>query len=229
MRGLVLLCLLPAALSGMNFGWNGPASTTSGAEPSLVPVCNSGQESCGCCLMQKQINRMEQFFNYSVQELKTQLMNSKTNLNYMRASRSAFSVALNNANTLTCFGPFANDKPIIFKNIFINLGNNYNEQTGIFTAPRAGVYSFSISIYSLAASGKAQASCASLRVNGNEAAPLSERNGKDREDSSTAVAAVQLKAGDQVVASLLQGCDICDDVNHYSTFTGFLLYATDKA
>lgn len=50
----------------------------------VFSVCNSGQESCGCCLMQKQINRMEQFFNYSVQELKTQLMNSKTNLNYMR-------------------------------------------------------------------------------------------------------------------------------------------------
>uniref|UniRef100_A0A3Q0RUJ7 Cerebellin 20 n=1 Tax=Amphilophus citrinellus TaxID=61819 RepID=A0A3Q0RUJ7_AMPCI len=186
--------------------------------------CAADQSSCGCCLMQRQISRMERLFNKSVNLLKDELMSSKLILNNVR-SRSAFSVALNNNSAVTSYGPFSSDSIIKYKHIFINLGDGYNAETGIFTVPRSGVYSLSVTIY-----GTARLilnNCATLQVNNQNVAELTEKNGQDLEDSNTAVVAVQLKAGDRVSVKLLQGCSINDDFNHYNTFTGFLLYASD--
>lgn len=101
-------------------------------------------------------------------------------------------------------------------------------QTGIFTAPRSGVYSLALTIYAI--NGFADSSllvCAILQVNGKVVADLHQNRGEDLEDSATAVVAVKLKAGDKVSVSLPKNCFVCDDNKHYNTFTGFLLYATD--
>lgn len=143
-------------------------------------------------------------------------------------SRSAFSVALNNEEDLKCFGSFRDDKLITYSHIFINLGNGYNQQTGIFTAPRAGVYSLALTVYSDAGSpGNTLAACAALQVNGKSVAEPREKNMQDQEDSATAVVAVHLNAGDKVSVNLPIGCFLCDNKSHYNTFSGFLLYATD--
>lgn len=144
------------------------------------------------------------------------------------ASRSAFSVALTNGKNLKCFGPFRDDKLIIYEHIFINLGDGYSAETGIFTVPRSGVYSLALTVYSDAGSpGNTLAACASLRVNGQVVAGPREKNMQDQEDSATIVVALHLQAGDQVAVNLPIGCFLCDDNSHYNTFTGFLLYATD--
>ncbi|XP_044057282.1 complement C1q-like protein 2 [Siniperca chuatsi] len=225
MRAIVLLCLLHAAFGqDKPFSWNGPVRTGPNADPDQSSACLVDQASCGCCLMQKQVQRMEWFFNITHEEMKKELTKSKMALDNMRASRSAFSVALNNDKSLNCYGPFTNDKLIVYKHAFINLGDGYNVQTGIFTVPRSGVYSLTVTIY---ATGSTLATCANLQVNGQVVSALLEQNGQDLEDSATVVVAMKLKAGDQVAVNLPKGCFVCDNSSHYNTFTGFLLYATD--
>ncbi|XP_045930070.1 cerebellin 20 [Micropterus dolomieu] len=229
MRAIVLLCLLHEAFGQDTlFSWNGPGRVNVPiAEPNPSDDCLLNQASCGCCLMQRQIQRMEWFFNITYDEMKKELTKSKTALDNMRASRSAFSVALNNEKSPTCYGPFPTDRLIIYKHVFINLGDGYNVQTGIFTVPRSGVYSLTVTIYATGLPGNKLVTCANLQVNGQVAYPLIEQNGQDLEDSSTVVMAIKLKAGDQVAVNMPKGCFVCDNNNHYNIFTGFLLYATD--
>ncbi|CAK6974949.1 uncharacterized protein LOC128359814 [Scomber scombrus] len=171
---------------------------------------------------------MEGFFNVGLEEIKNELTKAKKVLDNMRASRSAFSVALSSDSTMKCHVPFTINKNIVYQHVFLNLGGGYDEQTGIFTVPYSGVYSLTLTLYGNAVFlGEKLSTCASLRVNTQVVGTIVERNGSDREDSATVFVAVELKAGDQVAVSLLEGCFICDDNNHYNTFTGFLLYSTD--
>ncbi|KAM9359158.1 caprin-2-like [Symphorus nematophorus] len=231
MRAIVLLCLLEAAFTQANdYSWMGPGKTTKteGVNPKTENVCVTDQASCGCCLMQQQIHRMKEFFNMSLNELEKELTKTKNVLNNIRASRSAFSLALTNANSLKCFGPFRDDKLITYQHVFINLGGGYNPDTGIFTVPRSGVYSLALTVYSDAGSpGNTLAACAGLLVNGQVMAGPREKNMQDQEDSATIVMAIHLNAGDKVAVNLPIGCFLCDDNSHYNTFTGFLLYSTD--
>nr|XP_046244865.1 complement C1q-like protein 4 [Scatophagus argus] len=228
MRVIVLLCLLHGqyAWDEPQYSWDPPdhSDTRTYVDPALS-VCLLDQGSCGCCLMQKQMQRMEWHFNITYAEMMKEMTKTKMTLDNMRASRSAFSVALNSDQTLKCFGPFSNDKLITYKHVFINLGNGYSVQTGIFTVPRSGVYSLSVTIYADGSSSGTMAACATLQVNGKLVSELLEQNGQDLEDSATLVVAMKLKAGDQVAVNLPQGCVICDQNRHYNTFTGFLLYA----
>ncbi|XP_017286111.1 C1q-related factor isoform X2 [Kryptolebias marmoratus] len=222
----MFLCLLHAAfVHGFEFPWSEYGQKSLSTDSAPISVCRYDPASCGCCLMQRQIQRMEQFFNNTVTELNQELTNTKMILHNLRASRSAFSVALNNQASLSCFGPFSDDRLIIYQHVFLNLGDNYNPQTGVFTVPSSGAYSLAVTIYGLVSPDKNLASCANLQVNGQTVAPLSEKHGPDSEDSSTAVVAVHLNAGDKVSVSLPSGCTVCDDSHHFNTFTGFLLYA----
>ncbi|XP_070684720.1 complement C1q-like protein 4 [Pempheris klunzingeri] len=231
MRAIVLLCLLKAAfIQAGEYSWTGPDKNpgNGGKDPNTDNVCLQDQASCGCCLMQQQIHRMKLFFNMSLNELEKELVKTKTILNNVRASRSAFSVALTNENNLKCFGPFRDDRLIVYKHLFINVGDGYNVDTGIFTVPRSGVYSLALTVYSDAGSpGNTLAACATLEVNGQVVARPREKNMQDQEDSATVVVAYHLKAGDQVAVNLPIGCFLCDNNSHYNTFTGYLLYATD--
>ncbi|KAM9732896.1 complement C1q-like protein 4 [Menidia menidia] len=227
MRVFLFMCLLGVTLSeNFDYQWGGPGGKT---ESEGTDVCLTDQTSCGCCLMQQQIHRMKTFFNTSLNELEKELLKTKNVLNSVRASRSAFSVALTNENSLTCLGPYrGEERLIVYKHVFINLGGGYSVDTGVFTVPRSGVYSLALTVYSDAGSpGNTLAACATLLVNGQVVAGPSETNMQDQEDSATIVIALHLKAGDKVAVNLPIGCFLCDDSSHYNTFTGFLLFATD--
>uniref|UniRef100_A0A3Q3K439 C1q domain-containing protein n=1 Tax=Monopterus albus TaxID=43700 RepID=A0A3Q3K439_MONAL len=187
--------------------------------------CLTDQSSCGCCLIQKQMQRLEEHFNKTTEELNKEVTKSKTALQNI-TSRIAFSVTFTDTRFL-CYGPFRDDKPIIYNNVFLNLGGGYNVGTGIFTVPRSGVYTIAISIYSDAgAAGSLLAACASLQVNGQLVAASTDKNSYDQEDSATIVVVLQLRAEDQVAVNLLKDCFLCDN-SHYNTFSAFLLYAAE--
>ncbi|XP_076591394.1 C1q-related factor-like [Chaetodon auriga] len=232
MRAIVLLCLLHAAFG--QYFWDESPYSWDGPEVGIVPstnpdpsACLTDQASCGCCLMQGWIQRMEMFMNITAEELNKELKETKMILDNMRGSRSAFSVALNNDKSFDCYGPFSTDKLIAYKHTFINLGGNFDMQSSMFTVPRSGIYCLSVTIYTTSSSGSSLAACANLHVNGKVVSALGEQNGQDFEDSVTIVEAMKLKAGDQVAVSLPKGCVVCDHKSHFNTFTGFLLYATD--
>ncbi|XP_067363964.1 complement C1q-like protein 2 [Channa argus] len=228
MKALALLFLLLATLGETTiYPWDGPLGTTTQTDLDTSTVCLTDQASCGCCLIQKQIQRLEGFFNQTTDELNKELTKSKMALNNIRASRSAFSVALNNDTMFSCYGPFTDNKLITYKHVLINLGGSYNMQTGMVNVPRTGVYSLTVTIYGKGLSGGTLSTCANLQVNGKVVSSIFEQNGQDLEDSSSSVVTVALKAGDQVAVNLTKGCFICDNNSHYNTFTGFLLYATD--
>ncbi|XP_035242039.1 cerebellin 20 [Anguilla anguilla] len=223
MRGLLLLCLFGTVLG--NYSWNGPGQEVP-TKPTSDNVCLTDTASCGCCLMQKQMHRMEGYFNMSLDELQRKVNRAQAALNNVRSSRSAFSVAL--TDTRRCVGPNRGGSPIVYEYVFLNLGDNYNRVDGVFTAPRAGVYSLALTVYSdSGAPGSLLMACANLRVNGADVAKLNDDNDEDQEDSATAVLALQLAAGDRVSVYLPAGCSLCDNASHYNTFSGFLLYATD--
>lgn len=50
-------------------------------------VCLLDQASCGCCLMQTQLERMEWFFNITFEEMNKELTKSKMALDNMRGER----------------------------------------------------------------------------------------------------------------------------------------------
>ena len=110
---------------------------------------------------------------------------------------------------------------IVFDTVETNIGDAYNATSGIFTAPTDGVYVFSATI---------------LSVPGHSASILYYKNHKnevgfsfeppsDKSVSAAKTIILELTRGDKVVLKI---ADLDDAIlgNGYSTFTGFLLWAT---
>ncbi|KAK7882837.1 hypothetical protein WMY93_029011 [Mugilogobius chulae] len=205
-----------------------PNPGNAGGVSDNVPPCEADQESCGCCLMHQQISRMKENFNFSLNALKEELNKAVATLEQFRSTRSAFSVSLFSDSTISQHGPFRDDDIIKYKHVFLNMGNNYNPNTGVFTVPRTGVYNLALTVYSdSGAPGNTLAVCASLQVNGQELTGPRDVNLQDQEDSASVSLVVKLNTGDKVSVNLPIGCFLWDDINHYNTFSGFLLYTLD--
>ncbi|KAM7399670.1 hypothetical protein PAMP_018918 [Pampus punctatissimus] len=190
-------------------------------------ACHTDQESCGCCLMQQQLHRLKTYFNETLNTLEKEYLQTKQSLDIMETSRTAFSAGLF-SDDHKCYGPYNFNTLIIYKQVFLNLGGNYNVETGIFTVPRSGVYIIAISVYSDSGAPDANlAICGSLQVNGRVVTGTRDLNAYDQEDSTTIVVALHLNAEEEVAVSLPSGCFLCDDNSHYNTFSGFLLYVTE--
>ncbi|TKS81360.1 Complement C1q-like protein 2 C1q and tumor necrosis factor-related protein 10 [Collichthys lucidus] len=187
--------------------------------------CANDSGSCGCCTMVKELNKLENHFHGKFEVLDREYQRTKQSLMATEASRTAFSVSL--FNQPKCFGPYRANQNVIYKEVFLNLGNAYSTTTGIFTVMYAGVYSIALTVYSDAgATGIPLIACATLQVNGVAVASVTDVNTNDQEDSGTTVLALQLNSGDQVSVNLPPNCYLCDDQNHYNTFSAFLLYLT---
>ncbi|KAK5868474.1 hypothetical protein PBY51_009485 [Eleginops maclovinus] len=226
MRALLLLCLLQASLAKPSYVWESSNSTAERANPNRA--CSLDKGSCNCCVMLKEVNKLKMYFNDKLSKLEEEYVQTEKGLNLMEAGRVAVSVALFNTTYFRCYGPFTINTIIVYKHVFINMGDGYNTATGIFTVPRSGVYSLALTIYSDAGSpGNILVACAGLQVNGLVVAGSKEINMQDQEDSATVVVALHLNAGDKVAVNLPRGCFLCDDSGNLNTFSAFLLYPTE--
>lgn len=226
MKGvIVLFCMWPLVLSqqGRSFSWDSSGVTPA---PDVINPCLTDQDSCSCCVMLRKKWELERFLNNSLNSLEDSLAKAQTTLKNIRENRVAFSVGL--ADKRRCVGPVKTAINVTYQSIFINIGEAFNSTTGVFTVPRSGVYNLALTAFSDAGSpGAPLAICVSIRQNGVALAALKEKNDQDQEDQATVVILADLRVGDRITVSLQPGCWLCGDQNHYNTFSGFLLYATE--
>uniref|UniRef100_A0A087X2L1 C1q domain-containing protein n=1 Tax=Poecilia formosa TaxID=48698 RepID=A0A087X2L1_POEFO len=128
----------------------------------------------------------------------------------------AFSAAMPKEGTI---GPVNVLYPLVYKHVLSNIGGHYSPVTGYFTAPVRGVYYFSFSSFCWAGDGT---SGGSLYRNENKVVSWYGYSKTDPISGSNS-AILLLQAGDMVNIRLWDGRKISDNVNKYSTFSGFLL------
>ncbi|XP_068186540.1 uncharacterized protein [Antennarius striatus] len=128
----------------------------------------------------------------------------------------AFSAALANGQV----GPFNTDITLTYRKVFTNIGESFSPSTGLFTAPVKGVYRFQFTMFAY----NSIISCAKLYKNNQQLI----YNLHDKPDISTEYftnsVILELQARDDVFLVLPANCAVHDDGNHYSTFSGSLLF-----
>ncbi|XP_031434519.1 multimerin-2-like isoform X2 [Clupea harengus] len=145
-----------------------------------------------------------------VQELRWEIEERKV-------SFSASLVASGDVNT----GPFNAATPLVYKHIFINIGNAYNPNTGVFTAPVRGVYHFNVFVFG---NGHAsRPSGVSLHKNG-EHIVLAYTVQNTVHVAASNGASLLLEVGDVVYVKLWPNAWVRDNYNHHTTFSGHLLF-----
>ncbi|XP_068585758.1 uncharacterized protein [Cebidichthys violaceus] len=111
--------------------------------------------------------------------------------------------------------------PLIYKNVFTNIGNHFNPHTGYFTAPARGVYYFRFTGHAAHTDIGMM-----LRLVKNEhfmvIAADRQTTSPDLEDNASNGVVLQLEVGD-VVSVQIKG-EVWDDDYHRTTFSGFLLF-----
>uniref|UniRef100_UPI0037E80E5D cerebellin 11 n=1 Tax=Semicossyphus pulcher TaxID=241346 RepID=UPI0037E80E5D len=116
-------------------------------------------------------------------------------------------------------GP-CSDKTLIFKRVFSNTGNGYDENTGIFTAPVNGLYYFSFSTYGY----NTHVMGAILMKNSIRQISTYDSPTADGSDSSSNSVVLRLAAGDNVYMELWDAGRVFDNLNGHTTFSGFLVF-----
>ncbi|XP_051553340.1 cerebellin-1-like [Myxocyprinus asiaticus] len=134
----------------------------------------------------------------------------------LKASKVAFSASL-----LSSHGPQSSLHTLVYKHIFLNTGNAYDPNTGIFTAPMRGVYVFRV--FSKAYGNRDKAVVAGLFKNDQHVFSTYARQEGGFISSSNGVSLL-LEKGDRVYVNLYSGHWIFDNEHHHSTFSGHLLF-----
>uniref|UniRef100_A0A671WDP5 C1q domain-containing protein n=1 Tax=Sparus aurata TaxID=8175 RepID=A0A671WDP5_SPAAU len=150
--------------------------------------------------------------------------NFKTYLKWWIAQKSkmlvAFSASLL-ASGSGVIGPFNTQTPLVFRHIITNIGNGYNLNTGFFTAPVNGAYHFE---FYVAGSGhNSHPSAAVLVKNGGNVCTAYDHRPSNFGSAAHGVLLL-LEVGDVVSLRLWTNSRMYDDPNHYSTFSGYLLF-----
>ncbi|XP_062375617.1 caprin-2-like [Sardina pilchardus] len=134
--------------------------------------------------------------------------------------RVSFSASLQSSGS-TNTGPFSVAFPLVYKHIFTNVGDGYNPNTGVFTAPIRGVYHFLVYAHGL---GHASIPTGlSLHKNEEHVVIAYSHQRSLRVDTSNG-ASLLLEVGDVVYVKLWPNCLVHDSYNHHTTFSGHLLF-----
>nr|KAG5689364.1 hypothetical protein BaRGS_019738 [Batillaria attramentaria] len=157
-----------------------------------------------------------------VKDLKRQLASSQGTITCpptTRAQKVAFSVRFKNDDLYNGIH-LGQRSTLKFDDVVINLGDGYSPLTGIFTAPVAGLYVFSLT--SMTTIGRDPAQLA-IVMQGTDLARTWGRGKHDVDDQGTKTVPAYLKKGDQVWVAQRLG----DAVRGawWTAFSGFLVQA----
>ncbi|XP_077422719.1 cerebellin 18 [Vanacampus margaritifer] len=128
-------------------------------------------------------------------------------------------------DSISCFGPFNTNSTISYTTVTLNDGNGYNPSIGYFTAPQAGVYVFSYTVYSYVEVNQRLYHKVQMMKNGEVMTSIWEDNREDGEDSGTQTLTVDMQRGDQVYMELEIEGKLCKHLQ-FNTFSGYILYAS---
>ncbi|KAG9283502.1 complement C1q-like protein 2 [Astyanax mexicanus] len=165
---------------------------------------------------------LEVRFETEVDELKTK--SDGNNLLFillginMRERKVVFSASLSGGETAN-YGPHSTDVTLVYKHVFINIGNAYNPVTGIFTAPVRGVYDFKI--YAFGLGGRYVS--VSLQKNGHHVTGAHACQQPNEANSSNGVSLL-LEVGDVVCVKVNADTWVRDSWFHHTTFSGQMLF-----
>ncbi|TKS77395.1 Complement C1q tumor necrosis factor-related protein 3 [Collichthys lucidus] len=132
----------------------------------------------------------------------------------------AFSASLLASGSGT-LGPFNTHTPLVFRHVVANIGNAYNPNTGFFIAPVRGAYHFE---FYIGATGHASYASGAVLVKNGEHIFLAYEHQPSGHGTSANGATLLLEVGDVVFLRLWVNTRIYDDGNHFSTFSGHLLF-----
>ncbi|XP_027009318.1 cerebellin-3-like [Tachysurus fulvidraco] len=136
--------------------------------------------------------------------------------------RVAFSAFLLNTVGPRNVGPFTYTTTLIYKHVFLNIGEAYDPNTGVFTAPLKGAYVFRV--FSKAAGQPANSMTAGLYKNSQHMFSTHAHQTGGFYSSSNG-ASLPLEKGDTVSVRLYAGTWIFDNgAHHHSSFSGHLLF-----
>uniref|UniRef100_A0A3B3WI92 C1q domain-containing protein n=1 Tax=Poecilia mexicana TaxID=48701 RepID=A0A3B3WI92_9TELE len=134
------------------------------------------------------------------------------------SSQVAFSAALIESQTWTSVGPFDRYHTLEFKKVITNIGNAYNPETGIFTAPVKGLYYFRFT----GVVGRTGKLNAGLKKNGENIVAIYHKAGTQASASNGV--ALELQEGDRVFVQIWENDLTIADQSRLSTFSGFLVF-----
>ncbi|XP_032439974.1 collagen alpha-1(VIII) chain-like isoform X2 [Xiphophorus hellerii] len=116
-------------------------------------------------------------------------------------------------------GPFDTETTLIYRKLIINVGNAYNQHTGIFVAPVPGIYYFTFFYH---AGGSQVLSLALMKNNEKVVTTYDHKTSQDGDDSGGNAALLQLQQGDQVYVRMYANSHVWQN-DHITTFSGVLL------
>ncbi|KAI1903854.1 hypothetical protein AGOR_G00031510 [Albula goreensis] len=220
------LCLCVTVKASTFFVMQEAAVAYGGALPCETWDCKCAFQKTDCCCAANQVTQMEGAMFKHLLQAKTQFIQLQQDVTELTGSQMgtvSFSASMARRNG--CFGPFTTSIPIPYNNVTLNKGNGYNPTFGLFTAPLAGLYSFSFTAYSnMGLEGRRLYHSVRLMREGQVVASVWEDNREDVEDSGTQTMLLQLEEGMQVYVELLSGRLLCASNLQYNIFSGYLVY-----
>ncbi|XP_051556608.1 complement component 1, q subcomponent-like 4 like [Myxocyprinus asiaticus] len=170
----------------------------------LSPIVNIIEELEKLKNMEERIKALEETMNKVVSENEDK--------------KIAFSAALL-ASGSGQTGPFDTSKTLTYKKVFSNVGDAYDSNTGIFTAPVKGVYYFRF--YAHCHAGRTSA--VTLYRNSQSQCSIHSWKPTSNGNASNGIV-LTLEKDDQVYTQLWGKTWVYDDASSYTSFSGFILF-----
>ncbi|XP_059357518.1 cerebellin-2-like [Carassius carassius] len=137
------------------------------------------------------------------------------------SAKVAFSASLSASWEVKTVGPHEEAITLVYENVLTNIGNAYDANTGIFTAPVKGVYFFNFVVFN----PNHMSTGVRLFKNGNFVVAATDNPPEqDTEDTTCNSVSLILEQGDRIHLQLLENRRIYTDSLRRNTFSGHLLF-----